>query len=78
MSKKNGSSVSPAKNEMPLAAAPQGIYMVTSGTHANGGCCFDYGNAERNNLDNGTANGMHFTNHPHPSTRSDFHSVSRM
>ena len=22
------------------------IYMVTSGRHYNGGCCFDYGNAE--------------------------------
>jgi len=31
---------------MPLGAAPQGIYMVTSGTHVNGGCCFDYGNGE--------------------------------
>ncbi len=28
-------------------------YMVTSGTHFNGGCCFDYGNAETNNNDNG-------------------------
>src|SRR5689334_8916792 len=28
-------------------------YMVTSGTHFNGGCCFDYGNAETNNLDDG-------------------------
>ncbi|MBS2967173.1 alpha-L-arabinofuranosidase, partial [Actinocrinis puniceicyclus] len=24
----------------------QGAYMVTSGTHVNGGCCFDYGNSE--------------------------------
>jgi len=28
-------------------------YMVTSGTHYNGGCCFDYGNAETNNNDDG-------------------------
>ena len=28
-------------------------YMVTSGTHVNGGCCFDYGNAEYNNHDDG-------------------------
>src|SRR5579859_5784100 len=28
-------------------------YMVTSGTHFNGGCCFDYGNAETNNNDDG-------------------------
>ena len=27
--------------------------MVIDGTHFNGGCCFDYGNAETNNLDNG-------------------------
>ena len=32
---------------------PETIVMVTSGLHANKGCCFDYGNAERNNLDTG-------------------------
>ena len=32
---------------------PEGMYMVTSGTHVNGRCCFDYGNAETNNDDNG-------------------------
>ena len=32
---------------------PEGMYMVTSGTHFNNRCCFDYGNAETNNLDNG-------------------------
>jgi hypothetical protein len=31
----------------------EGMYMVTSGTHVNGSCCFDYGNAETNNKDNG-------------------------
>jgi hypothetical protein len=31
---------------MPLGAAPQGIYVVTSGKHFNGGCCYDYGNGE--------------------------------
>ena len=31
---------------MPLGAEPQGIYMVTSGTHFNGGCCYDYGNGQ--------------------------------
>ena len=31
----------------------EGVYMVTSGRHFNGGCCFDFGNAEVNNLDNG-------------------------
>jgi len=34
-------------------AQPQGAYMVASGTHVNSGCCFDYGNAETNNRDNG-------------------------
>jgi hypothetical protein len=33
--------------------APEGMYMVASGTHVNTGCCFDYGNAETNNLDTG-------------------------
>ena len=34
-------------------SAPQGAYMVTAGNHVNSGCCFDYGNAETNNRDNG-------------------------
>jgi hypothetical protein len=29
------------------------MYMVTSGTHFNGGCCFDYGNAETDAIDHG-------------------------
>ncbi len=33
--------------------APEGMYMVTSGTHVNNQCCFDYGNAETNSKDNG-------------------------
>lgn len=33
--------------------AEETMYMVTSGTHVNGGCCFDYGNAETNNDDTG-------------------------
>jgi len=33
--------------------APEGMYMVTSGTHVNGGCCFDYGNAETSGNDTG-------------------------
>jgi non-reducing end alpha-L-arabinofuranosidase len=32
---------------------PEGMYMVTSGTHVNAGCCFDYGNAETNSNNNG-------------------------
>jgi len=31
----------------------QTIYMVVSGDYYNGGCCFDYGNAETNSMDNG-------------------------
>jgi non-reducing end alpha-L-arabinofuranosidase len=31
---------------VPTGTAPEGMYMVTSGTHVNGGCCFDYGNSE--------------------------------
>ncbi len=33
--------------------APEGMYMVTSGTHVNNRCCFDYGNAETNGRDTG-------------------------
>ena len=32
---------------------PETLYMVTNGNVFNGGCCFDYGNAESNNLDTG-------------------------
>jgi len=35
------------------ADEPETIYMVTDSTHFNGGCCFDYGNAETNNDDDG-------------------------
>lgn len=31
---------------VPTGAQPEGMYMVTSGTHVNSGCCFDYGNSE--------------------------------
>ncbi|KAK6500075.1 hypothetical protein TWF481_010433 [Arthrobotrys musiformis] len=31
----------------------QGIYAVLDGTHYNGGCCFDYGNAETSSTDTG-------------------------
>ncbi|GGL08067.1 alpha-L-arabinofuranosidase B [Mangrovihabitans endophyticus] len=40
-------------NGIATGSQPEGMYMVTSGTHYNSGCCFDYGNAETNNLDNG-------------------------
>jgi len=29
------------------------LYMIVNGTFSNGGCCFDYGNAETNSRDNG-------------------------
>jgi hypothetical protein len=32
---------------------PEGEYAIFDGTHYNGGCCFDYGNAETNSDDNG-------------------------
>merc|ERR1712151_985835 len=31
----------------------ESIYMVTAGKHYNGGCCFDYGNAETDAKDHG-------------------------
>ena len=33
--------------------AAQGMYAVLDGTHYNGACCFDYGNAETSNRDTG-------------------------
>ncbi|KAF4623031.1 hypothetical protein D9613_002377 [Agrocybe pediades] len=33
--------------------APQGMYAVLDGTHFNGACCFDYGNAETSSRDTG-------------------------
>lgn len=33
--------------------AAQGMYAILDGTHFNGGCCFDYGNAEVNSHDTG-------------------------
>ncbi|HEX7597099.1 MAG TPA: arabinofuranosidase catalytic domain-containing protein [Polyangia bacterium] len=35
-----------SKSGMAIGAEPEGMYMVTSSRHANGGCCFDYGNSE--------------------------------
>ncbi|KAF5561720.1 alpha-n-arabinofuranosidase B [Fusarium napiforme] len=32
---------------------PEGMYAVLDGTHYNGACCFDYGNAETNSKDTG-------------------------
>jgi hypothetical protein len=43
---------------------PQSMYMVTSGIHYNDQCCFDYGNAETTNNDdgNGTMEAVYFGN----------------
>jgi hypothetical protein len=35
---------------VPTGTAPEGLYMVTSGTHVNSGCCFDYGNSETDRM----------------------------
>lgn len=40
-------------NGVPTGDAAQSIYTVLDGTVYNDGCCFDYGNAETNNLDTG-------------------------
>jgi hypothetical protein len=43
---------------------PEGEYAIFDGTHFNGGCCFDYGNAETNSNDdgNGTMEAIYFGN----------------
>lgn len=43
---------------------PESIYAVMSGTHYNGGCCFDYGNSEVNDRDDGcgTMEAIYFGN----------------
>jgi len=43
---------------------PETMYMVTSGKNYNGGCCFDYGNAETDDLDDGpgTMEAVYFGN----------------
>ena len=43
---------------------PEGIYAVLDGTNYNDGCCFDYGNAETNSLNNGngTMEAVYFGN----------------
>lgn len=35
--------------------AAEGMYAIFDGTHYNGGCCFDYGNAETSSKDTGAA-----------------------
>ncbi|MFE0465428.1 arabinofuranosidase catalytic domain-containing protein, partial [Kitasatospora sp. NPDC058965] len=43
---------------------PEGMYAIFDGSHYNGGCCFDYGNAETTNHDdgNGTMEAIYFGN----------------
>ncbi|RAG86662.1 alpha-L-arabinofuranosidase [Streptacidiphilus pinicola] len=43
---------------------PEGEYAIFDGSHYNGGCCFDYGNAETTNHDdgNGTMEAIYFGN----------------
>jgi non-reducing end alpha-L-arabinofuranosidase len=54
-----GIAISPGmgyRNNSPKGTAvrgePEGVYMVTSALHLNEKCCFDFGNAETNSLDN--------------------------
>ncbi|ACU71644.1 Alpha-L-arabinofuranosidase B catalytic [Catenulispora acidiphila DSM 44928] len=44
--------------------ASEGEYAIFDGTHYNGGCCFDYGNAETDSRDdgNGTMEAIYFGN----------------
>jgi hypothetical protein len=42
-----------ATSGVATGSQPEGMYMVTEGTHVNDRCCFDYGNAETNNKDTG-------------------------
>jgi hypothetical protein len=43
---------------------PEGMYAILDGSHYNGGCCFDYGNAETDSHDdgNGTMEAIYFGN----------------
>ena len=40
---------------------PETIYAVVSGEHVNDKCCFDYGNAEGNDLDTGAGSMGRYT-----------------
>jgi len=52
-----------SKSAVPTGAAPQGIYMVTSGKHFGSGCCFDYGNGptSRTMSGGGTMDAVNFS-----------------
>jgi hypothetical protein len=51
-------------NGIATGDASEGEYAIFDGTHYNGGCCFDYGNAETNSNDdgNGTMEAIYFGN----------------
>ncbi|WP_338681463.1 arabinofuranosidase catalytic domain-containing protein [Streptomyces acidiscabies] len=51
-------------NGIATGDSPEGMYAIFDGTHYNGGCCFDYGNAETDNNDdgNGTMEAIYFGN----------------
>jgi hypothetical protein len=51
-------------NGIAVGDQPEGMYAVLDGTHYNGGCCFDYGNAETDSHDdgNGTMEAIYFGN----------------
>ncbi|NUT21088.1 MAG: alpha-L-arabinofuranosidase [Hamadaea sp.] len=53
-----------ATNGVAKGDQPEGMYAIFDGTHYNGGCCFDYGNAETNSRDNGngTMEAIYFGN----------------
>lgn len=57
---------------VPTGAQPQGAYMVTSGTHTDDLCCFDFGNAETSNTDtgNGHMDAVYFGSAPYWGTGS--------
>jgi hypothetical protein len=52
-----------SKLGIPTGSQPEGMYMVTSGTHSNTGCCFDYGNSEttRDYQGPGTMDALNFS-----------------
>ena len=55
--------VDASKSGIALGKDPEGMYMVTSGKHYNGGCCFDYGNSEtdRNADGSGAMDALNFS-----------------
>jgi non-reducing end alpha-L-arabinofuranosidase len=61
------------RNDSPKQTAvhgePEGVYMVTSALKLNDQCCFDFGNAETNNLDNkpGHMDAINIMGHGNPS-----------